>query len=347
MATAHKQRITCASCEKLFIITTQLTKVKCPNCGAINQLVSDSSTPNTNPIAVSKEPVPQYTTEEVSRIAKGLIDEYVTHWNEVLIPHVDNIENCYKKVYGYDRDKQNEVFVTKAKAHINAPMNVVLNVYWNGETDWDSPTVSMIKYIEDHGNNRLILKEHKTTSAATLRNDLVVRSIYEEYADHIWCYAVSEICPTVPEKGGWRRGHLVLSGFLILAQDHKCEVIFINCFDFGGWIHVKFIDEEQKKVGMRLSRIKKKAEEDYKIEISRSAPPVSPYQRVNAGTPQNTDLINYSPSAVCNICPTCQTISTAKFCSNDGTRLELACSQCYAPIQGTKFCSGCGSKLVV
>jgi len=239
--------------------------------------------------------------------------------------------------------------VTKAKAIINAPRLVIHNVYWNAEYDWDTSTVSLIKYIEDHGNNRLSLIEHKSTSAATLKNDLVVRSIYEEYADHIWCYRVSEKCPTIPEKGGWRRGHVVLSGFLIREQDNnnnQCEVTFINCFDFGGWIHVKFIDEEQKKVGIRLSRIKKKAEDDYKIELSRSAPPVNPYEKVPV-RPQDSGLINYSPLAVCNICPTCQTISSSKFCGSDGTRLELVCSTCYALIKGTKFCSGCGSKLVV
>jgi phage FluMu protein Com len=356
MSGAQKQRITCASCQKYFIITsTQVSKVKCPNCGAINQLVVDSSAsaPVSN-YGLSKDPVPEYTVDQVARIARGLLDESLSNWVEVSIPHIDNIENCYKRVYGYDRDRTNEVYVTKAKAYVNAPKRTVQNVYWDHELEWDNSTTGMVKVVEDYGNNRLLLKEHKTTSAATLRNDLVVRAIYEEYPDYFWSYAVSEKCDRIPEKGGWRRGHLVLQGCLITeVEPNRCEVEFINCFDFGGWIHMKFIDEEQKKVGIRLSRMKKRAEDDYKLEVHRAQERSYQYQQPAhqpAHQPQQSSSggnVVYSEGSVCNICPSCKTISSAKFCGNDGTRLELACSSCYAPVQGNKFCLSCGAKLVL
>jgi len=259
---------------------------------------------------------------------------------------------------GMIEKKNNEVYVTKAKCHIDVPMNVIHNVYWNWESDWDSSTVAHIKVIEDGGNNRLLMKEHKTTSAATLKNDLVVRQIYEDYGDHIWCYAVSEKCTTVPEKGGYRRGQLVLSGFLIQPEGgDRCEVSFINCFDFGGFIHVKFIDEEQKRVAILLSRIKIKSEEKYAKELSKASQQQSSkpqYRQPESITvmaepvnlPPPTSDNNYSNTAVCYICPTCNTSSNAKFCGNDGTRLELICSNCRTPVSGAKFCSSCGSKLV-
>jgi len=358
---SQKQRITCASCSKYFIITSsQLTKVKCPNCGTINQLVVDEGSVPVSNYGLSKDPVPEYTIEQVARIARGHLDEPNSLWVEVAIPHVDNIENCYKRVYGYDRDRSNEVYLTKAKAYINAPKRIVHNVYWNHELDWDSSTTGMVRVIEDYGNNRLLLKEHKTTSAATLRNDLVVRAIYEEYADSFWCYSVSEKCPTIPEKGGWRRGQLVLSGCLITElEPNRCEVDFINCFDFGGFIHVKFIDEEQKKVGIRLSRMKKKAEDDYKLELYRAgAHQQQSYQQQSyqqqsyqqqpahqSNLSSSGGPVQYSEGAVCNICPNCKTISSSKFCGNDGTPLQLACASCYSPVQGNKFCLSCGSKL--
>jgi len=246
-------------------------------------------------------------------------------------------------------------------------MRVVHNVYWNKELDWDSSTCGMIKYIEDNVNNRLILKEHKTTSAATLRNDLVVRAVYEEYNNYVWYYAVSEKCPTIPEKGGWRRGQLVLHGCLVTELDNnRCEVTMINCFDFGGWIHVKFIDEEQKKVGNRLSRMKKRAEDDYKLEISKTQHSYHQHmQEIKQQQQYEQQLLtgqakpleqtygmernlssSYSTPAVCNMCPSCKTVSSSKFCSNDGTPLELCCSQCNTPVRNNKFCSSCGAKLV-
>jgi hypothetical protein len=350
----------------MFIITSQnLTKVKCPNCATVNQLVTEgnpAASQQASSYSGSRDPVPVYSIHDVSRIARGLLDESTSFWVEVTVPHVDGIDSCYKRVYGYDRDRQNEVYVTKAKAYINAPMRVVHNVYWNKELDWDSSTVGMIKYYEDNVNNRLILKEHKTTSAATLRNDLVVRAVYEEYNDHVWYYATSETYPTLPEKGGWRRGHLVLQGCLVTELDNnRCEVSFINCFDFGGWIHVKFIDEEQKKVAGRLSRIKKRAEDDYKLEISKSQQSYHQHlhevkqqqkyeQQLLTGQSeqQTSGSFTYNSSAVCNVCPSCKNVSTSKFCGNDGSPLELSCSQCYNPVRGNnKFCATCGAKLIV
>jgi hypothetical protein len=308
---------------------SRVDRVKCPTCGVINELVAPSASPLHYP--PPKDPVPQYSIHEVPGVCRRLLDESVSQWIEVR-HNSEGIDSCYKKVYGCDKEK-NDVYVTKAKAMVNAPMSAILNVYWNNEHDWDVSTVSLIKIMEDNGNNRIVLKEHKTASAATLRNDVVVRSIYEEYADHIWCYAVSEKYQTLPEKGGWRRGHLVLCGLLIQqVESNLCEVSFVNCFDFGGWIHVKFVEDEQKKVAGRLSRIKKKAEEDYK-QSRRPAP-------------SQESSFNYS-DAVCNLCSTCNSTWNTKFCPNDGTPLVLSCVKCLTPAKGTKFCSGCGSKLVL
>jgi len=323
--------------------------VKCPNCGAVNVL-EGTPTVTQSYSNVPKEPVPHYTIDEASRMAKGLIEESSSYWVQVTIPHVDDIEYCCKRVYGSDKDRNNEVWVTKAKAFVNAPKNIVHNNYWNHETEWDGSTLGHLKIIEDYGNNRLMLKEHKTFCTTVLRNDLVVRAIYEEYPDQFWCYSASEEVPSVPEKGGWRRGHLVLAGCLITeVEPNRCEVSLINCFDFGGFIQIKYIEEEQKRVGIRISRLKKRAEEDYRTQLSRAQQ--QSYQSQSHHQPvrsqESSQGLVYDTSAVCSICPSCNTQSSAKFCVNDGTRLEIACIRCSTPVNGTKFCPGCGSKLVV
>jgi len=228
-------------------------------------------------------------------------------------------------------------------------MEAIREVFWNAELDWDMNTVSNIRILEDHGSSRLLLKEHKTTSAATLRNDVVVRSAYEIYHNYIWCYSVSD--KSVPERSGWRRGHLVLSALRIEQIDDKwCEAKFVFCFDFGGWIHVKFMEDEQKRVGQRLGRIKKKVEDDARVAATKHmyAPqqvPQQVYQQPVQQQPvQSIDESKYR--AVSKICPLCRNVGVNVFCGNDGTRLELVCENCLSPVTGNNFCGGCGQKLV-
>jgi len=321
---ATKQRVNCSSCTKLFITTVAVTKVKCPSCGAVNHLDVGPEAKSAVPLVQS---VPQYSFHEVSSVAKQLLDESVSLWIEVKVSE----GSCHKKLYCLDKEK-NEVYVTKATTTIDGTMDAILDVYWNWELEWDSSTVALIKILEDNGNNRLTLKEHKTTSAATLKNDVIVRSAYEQYSDHIWSYAVSEKS-TIPERGGWRRAHLILSGFRIQRiEENRCEVTFIHSFDFGGWIHVKFIEEEQKKVALRLSRIKKKVEDDARI-----------LQQPIINTV--VDVPYPVQSGVCKLCPTCNVVGYTSFCGEDGSKMILCCDKCFNPVTGSPFCGECGNKL--
>jgi len=102
---------------------------------------------------------------------------------------------------------------------------------------------------------------------------------------------------------------------------------------------------------MRLSRIKKKSEDEYALELAKRSRQVyrqpEPIEEVfDLPPPTSESSINYLNTAVIFICPTCKTSSNAKFCGNDGSRLELSCSNCHTPVKGAKFCGSCGSKLV-
>jgi len=220
-------------------------------------------------------------------------------------------------------------------------MQAIKDVYWNCELEWDVNTVSHIKVVEDNGYNSLVLKEHKTTSAATLKNDVLVRRSYEEYFDEIWCTGVSEKSPNVPERSGWRRAYLIFSGLKIQQIDEKqCEVSFVHCFDFGGWIHVKFVEDEQKRVALRLSRIKKKVEDDAKAPPRPVHVPAPAPVRAVAATAQVWG------NGVRSMCPECREVSESAFCGNDGSKLILVCANCDSPVSGSAFCGECGFKLV-
>ena len=46
------------------------------------------------------------------------------------------------------------------------------------------------------------------------------------------------------------------------------------------------------------------------------------------------------------VCPFCDTVATAAFCSTCGTELDAECDKCHTPIAGVeKFCAACGSEL--
>jgi len=315
---------------------TVVNKIKCPHCQTINVLSQEENIPRQSYYPPT---VPQYTLHEASDIARGLLDESNSLWAEVKV-NFDGIRSCHKKVLCIDKEK-NEVFVAKAVANIEGTMEAIKDVYWNEELDWDVTTVSNIKIIEDNWNSRLTLKEHKTTSAATVRNDLVVRSTFDVGQNYIWCYSVSEKTPNIPERTGWRRGHLVLSALRIQKIDENwCEVSYIHCFDFGGWIHVKFVEDEQKRVAQRLARIKKKVEDNSR------APPKPTYTApVSAPTPVDPPVYA-TGTAVSKLCPVCRNFGNKMFCENDGTQLELVCGNCHSPVTGSSFCRECGNKLV-
>jgi len=151
--------------------------------------------------------------------------------------------------------KKNEVFCTKAVSRIQGDPQSIVDIFWNAneELNWNGSTVQTINILEDRGHDQLIYQQHKTTSAATSKNDVTYRRIKTRQPDGShWVYSVSEM--TNPEtRANFRRGWVVFGGFLVEPSDNNgfCQVSSVWCWDFNGWIHEKFVLEEKKTSGFK------------------------------------------------------------------------------------------------
>jgi len=94
----------------------------------------------------------------------------------------------------------------------------------------------------------------------------VYRRYYEESYNRIWIWCVSE--KTNPEsQPGWVRGIVILGGMLIEAVDaNRCKATLIWSFDINKKLSVRCKDEEPKKVALRLCKIKKKIEDEARVQ---------------------------------------------------------------------------------
>jgi len=72
---------------------------------------------------------------------------------------------------------------------------------------------------------------------------------------------------TNPEsQPNWCRGIVPFGGVLIQAVDaQRCKVSWIWSFDINKKLSVKSKDEEPKKVALRLCKLKKKIEDDFRL----------------------------------------------------------------------------------
>jgi len=281
-------------------------------------------------------------------------------WEQVAVGY-ERIVSCYSKCYCLDKEK-NEVFVTKAVGRIPADPSLIVDVYWNvnEEQTWNAATILSINIVEDRGNEQLIYQQHKTNSAATSKNDVSYRRIKSRLPDgSFWIYSVSEI--TNPEtRNPFRRGWVVFGGLLVEPGDGACQVSFVWCWDFNGWIHEKFVVEEKKRVALRLSKIGSQVAELQRNPRTNTstkytqAPPTS-----SASTPATTTYTSTSASIAQQApskppaqegtlrgCKECRIPESGNYCSRCGNPTSSVCGRCFSTtLYSGANCSNCGNKL--
>lgn len=346
----------------MFVTDGAATRVMCPHCRAINNLAgtnpTTSSAKNSRPNIVLNQR-PNYTLEEASSVSRQLLYENTSDYHngwELISVNFDNVISCYSKCYCLDKEK-NEVFCTKAVARIPAEPSVIADVYWNvnQELNWNSSTVQAINILEDRGFVQLIYQQHKTTSAATMKNDVNYRR--ERFAPQqngaIWIYSVSE--GTIPEtRPNFRRGWIVFGGFLVEpSNDGFSQVSLIWCWDFNGFIHEKFITEEKKRVALRLSKLA--------VQVAEYVRNPKALQTVYNTAPKPTQTTSYPTTSVgasqlpskpaakegaLRGCKDCRIPEAGNYCSRCGNPTGTVCGRCYTTtLYSGANCSNCGNKL--
>jgi len=288
-----------------------------------------------------------------------LFDDPSYGWNSIDASY-DGVDYCYTKISFQDKER-NEVYVTKAYCHISgATCEDIFSVYWDTKQElvWNSNTVAHIQVLQNNGYDQLIFAQHKTTSAVTAKNDVLYRRVAEKQSDHITVYSVSERNDSaMREQTGWRRGTLVMGCFLIESDGNGCKVSYLYSWAFNGMIHQKFIDEEQKKVPLRLSKIKKIVQDNIRnkqqlLEQQRQQQQQQQKQQQQQQRqqqqqqqPQTRAPVNEAPTpGVKRMCPQCKVTGIVNFCGYCGTSLSPHCGMCHSPcVEGFKFCGKCGN----
>jgi len=142
---------------------------------------------------------------------------------------------------------------------IDATADKVFSIFWdiNAQRKWDAATTGDISILEQ-GNPQLVYMQHKVLSAASAKRDVLISRGNKKEGNTIWCYATSVTSPKCVEhpKAVFTRATQVFIGFLIESQGSKCKATLVSCFDFSGWIHIKFINQEVLRVAQRLVKIK-------------------------------------------------------------------------------------------
>jgi len=338
-------------------------RVICPHCRNINNLSGANTPSGTKPVRpnIVLQERPNYTINEASSFARQHLwentsDQY-NGW-ELVSVNCEGVTSCYSKSYCLDKEK-NEVFCTKAVGRIraNSPQ-VIVDTYWNinQELIWNASTVQQINMIEDLGNEQLVYQQHKTTSAATMRNDVSYRRIKSPEPDgSIWVYSVSE--QTSPEtRANFRRGWVVFGGlFVEPGNDGFCQVSLVWCWDYNGWIHEKFVTEEKKRVALRLSKL------GAQVAEYQQNPTNSTTRYINPAPNTSSSSSSYTPSSstvappaskapakegALRGCKDCRTPENGNYCSRCGNPTSMVCGRCYSTTlySGTN-CSNCGNKL--
>jgi len=262
-------RYTCTKCNRFFVASSTAAKVNCPSCGESNILRPDLLPPEKPRASYVQETIPHYSFPDGGALALKYIKEDPDHtegWSKVVQNH-DGID-AYQKPIALDINK-NEVQVVKASTNVDASPNIVLNAYWNPQSEmnsWNAQTVSKMQILEDLGSVQSIYQVHKPNARINLTNDVVYKRSYDKYGSNgYWISCVSEsgrMGVNAPNS----RANLIFGGLLIESQgNNKCKVTLIWAFDINKPLHVQFVDEEPKKVATRLFRLRKKIGDDFAL----------------------------------------------------------------------------------
>jgi len=243
-----------------------------------------------------------------------------------------------------------------------------MDVYWSVDQEfiWNASTVQAINILSEQRHpiiQQLVYQTHKTTSAATLKNDvcyLRVRDAAIGSNSDLWSFSVSQF--TEPEtKANFRRGWVVFGAFSVQPiQPNVCEVSLIWCWDFNGWIHEKFVLEEKKKVALRLSKIGTQVAE-YSRNPKSASTYVQPAPSKPASSASSASSTTYSSTTSSSLpvnrpqaqkgilkgCKDCRIPESGNYCSRCGNPTGSVCGKCFASAlysSGTN-CNNCGNKL--
>jgi hypothetical protein len=256
---------------------------------------------------------PHYSLEEASDQAKkALAENYsVDPWEAFAVKNNEEVRSVYNKVHGVTQDKV-PLFVTRATAVLPHSADKLFQTLWDVQLalKWNVSTISSIALLRESGNSQTLYEQHKTLSAASARRDVVYTRAYEKRGDgSYWIYSSSINDPSKPESKEFVRAWIVFSGIEIKPMaGGKAEITSVWCLDFGGWLHVKFIEGEFSNVALRLSRIGRNV-------------PTGPV--VSTPAPQPVHIQRPAP------------VNAHK---DDPTK----CPACGAPKGDGKYCANCG-----
>jgi len=244
-----------------------------------------------------------------------------------------------------------------------------MDVYWSvdQELTWNASTVQSINVLSEQHHpviQQLVYQTHKTTSAATLKNDaciLRVRDVALGSSSDMWSFSVSQM--TDPEtKANFRRGWVVFGAFNVHPiQPNVCEVSLIWCWDFHGWIHEKFVLEEKKKVALRLSKIGAQVAEysrnprNVNTHVQQNVQPKPSSSSSSASSTYTSSASSALPAnkpqpareGILKGCKDCRTPETGNYCSRCGNPTGSVCGKCYSSslYSSGSTCNNCGNKL--
>eukprot|EP00727_Mastigamoeba_balamuthi_P011771 m51a1_g7216 hypothetical protein (341) ;mRNA; f:236886-238011 len=185
-----------------------------------------------------------------STLASVLAEPAGGPW-EPLPAQYENVVSCESKVFARAPD-DTEVFVTRAtSSDIPLAPSKIADTFWSLEAKWNSSSVAHV------------YQQHKTLSAACPRRDLVLGRSRTEEAGTIRIVACTGAAVGKTDakyqtaEKGFCRAQVPFLGLVVEPLDggSRCRARLVSCFDFGGWIHVKFVDAEKLRVAQRLSRV--------------------------------------------------------------------------------------------
>jgi len=256
------ERYTCQKCTRHFVASAVAARIPCPNCNFENVLRQGSAETSNSSSGPSFPPVPQYSLEEASGIAKALIAENPETsggWTKNAVNY-EGVDGCWSKAM-YTNINNDKIFVNKATSTMDASPQDILNVYWNPklELEWNATTIQRVTLLEDLSSIQVLHQEIKKNAIVNMQNDVVIRRAFDRNPNgSIWVYAVSPTEGVPAVKPPLTRGSIVFGGLMITpAGNNKSHVTLIWCFDYNKKLQVRYNDEEPKKTALRLCRIKK------------------------------------------------------------------------------------------